>query len=121
MEPSGFFSQDMIIGCMFFLLGNVMGWYASNLQFVSEYWKGKMLLSIVLFGLPSMMCFWMGSKYAMLAVPQLWTIRFIGAVVSYLAFPIMTWYYMGETMFTTKTMICVFFAMCILAVQIFVD
>ena len=121
MEPTGFFSTNMLLACMLFVTGNILGWYAHNLQFVYDFWKGRMIMSVLLFGVPSLACFWLGSKYAMLAVPELWTIRFVGAALSYLAFPLMTWYYMDESMFTTKTMICVFFSLCIFAVQIFVD
>jgi len=108
----------MFYACILFIIGNVVGWYASNLQFVSEYWKERPLLSVLIFGIPSMMSFWHGTKFAMLAVPELWTVRFVGAALSYCAFPIMTWYYLGESMLTPKTLTCVFLAFTIMVVQI---
>lgn len=119
MSFSSFMTAEFVYACLLFIAGNVLGWYASNLQFVSEFWKGKMILPILVFGVPSMICFWLGSKYAMSSVQELWTVRFLGAALSYLTFPIMTWYYIGESMLSIKTLLCVFLAMCILAIQVF--
>jgi len=119
MGPSGFFSVNMAIAVFCFTMGNILGWYSSNLQFVSEFWKEKVFLSILTFGIPSLAFYWFGSKHAMIAVPELWTVRFVGFTMSYLAFPIMTWYYMGESPFSIKNMICIFFALCIILTQFF--
>jgi uncharacterized membrane protein len=121
MEHTGFFSLNMLYTCLFFIMGNFIGWFASNMQFVNEFWKDKALLSVLIFGVPSMLCFWFGTRFAMQAVPSLWSVRFIGAVLSYLTFPLMTWYYMNESMFTPKTIVCFVLAMCIMLVQIFMD
>lgn len=120
MEPTGFFSINMAYACILFVTGNILGWYASNLQFVNEYWSDKSIQSVIIFGVPSMLSFWYGTRFAMMAVPELWTIRFVGAALSYFAFPLMTWYYLDESMFTLKTMICVLLAISIMMVQIFV-
>ena len=121
MEHTGFFSLNMLYAGLLFILGNSIGWYASNMQFVSEFWKDKPILAVLSFGVPSMVCFWFGTKFAMQAVPELWSIRFIGAALSYLTFPLMTWYYMNESMFTLKTLICFLLAMSIMVVQITLD
>ena len=117
----GIFKIKMLYAVLCFILGHILGWYAHNLQFVNEYWKDKVLLPTFLFGVPCLLAFFYGTKFAMEAVPELWTARFMGAVFSYTVFPIMTWYYLGESMFTVKTMLCVFLAFCILLVQIFVE
>ena len=102
------------------MFGNAMGWYSSNLQFISEYWEDKPILSNILFGVPAGISYWYATKMMMEITPELWSVRFMGAVVSYSIFPILTWYHLGESMFTTKTMLCVFLAFCILMVQLFV-
>jgi hypothetical protein len=117
---ASFFNIKMIYAICCFIVGHSLGWYAHNLQFVSEYWKDKVLLPIFLFGVPCLIAFWWGTRFAMEAHPELWTARFVAAVFSYLTFPIMTWWYLGESMFTLKTLLCVFLAFCILLIQIFV-
>ena len=118
---SQFFSVKMLYAIACFILGHTLGWYTHNLQFVNDYWKDKVLLPTVIFGIPALLAFWYGTKFAMEAVPELWTARFVAAVFSYLTFPLMTWYYLGESMFTVKTMSCVLLAFCILLIQIFVE
>ena len=103
------------------MFGNAMGWYACNLQFFSDFWKDKPIMSNIIFGLPSGISYWYATRLMMEISPELWTARFIGAVVSYTIFPLLTWYHLDESMFTTKTMLCVFLAFCILMVQLFVD
>lgn len=118
---SNFFNIKMIYAILCFIAGHVLGWYTHNLQFVNEFWKDKIVLPTILFGIPCLIAFWYGTKFAMEATPELWTSRFVAAVFSYLTFPLMTWWYLGESMFTFKTMSCVFLAFCILLIQIFVD
>lgn len=110
----------MLYAMLCFTLGHVFGWYTHNLQFVNEFWKDKVLLPTLLFGVPCLLLFFYGTKFAMEAVPELWTARFMAAIFSYVTFPIMTWYYLGESMFTFKTLSCLFLSFCILMIQIFV-
>ncbi len=116
-----FLNINMLYAVCCFILGHCLGWYAHNLQFVNEFWKDKVVLPIIIFGIPCLFAFFYGTRFAMAAVPELWTSRFIAAVLSYLTFPFMTWYYLGESMFTIKTMSCIFLAFCILLIQLLVD
>jgi hypothetical protein len=43
----------------------------------------------------------------------------LGFGVSYLTFPILTYLILKESMFTPKTMACVFLSFCIIGIQIF--
>ena len=115
-----FFNLKMYYAICCFVASHVLGWYTHNLQFVNEFWKDKILLPTFLFGIPCLIAFWRGTKFAMEAHPELWTARFVAFVISYLTFPIMTWWYLGESMFTFKTLLCIFLAFCILLIQIFV-
>ena len=56
----------------------------------------------------------------MAASDMLWTSRFVAFSLSYLTFPLMTWWYLGESMFTTKTLVCSILAFLIITTQIFV-
>ena len=118
---TSFFNIKMIYAIACFIFGHILGWFAGNSQLVWEYWQDKPLLATVLFGTPAGYAFWWGTKFCFEATGgELWSVRFIAAVFSYTVFPIMTWYYLGESMFTVKTMSCMFLALCILLIQIFV-
>ena len=115
-----FFSWDMLLSIVFFILGHTLGWFAGNSQLVWEYWEDKPILATLIFGTPAGLLFWYGTKYCFLATGgELWSVRFIAAVFSYVTFPILTWYFLGESIFTPKTMICIFLALMILFVQLY--
>lgn len=115
-----FFSLDMIYAILFFVAGHIAGWFAGNSQFVWSFWQDKPVLATILFGIPSGLAFWFGTKFCFEATGgELWSVRFIASVISYTVFPLITWYFLNESMFTPKTLICVFLAMTILFVQIY--
>ncbi len=116
-----FFSSDMLIAMGLFVCGHVLAWYTHNSQFVWEFWKNRPILSNVLFGLPCGIFFWYGAKHCVAATDMLWTSRFVAFSLSYVTFPIMTWWYLGESMFTTKTLMCTMLAFMIVIVQVTVD
>jgi hypothetical protein len=43
----------------------------------------------------------------------------LGFGVSYFTFPFLTWWLLNESMFTTKTMLCVALSFIIVAIQLF--
>ena len=110
-------NSNIFIGVCLFICGHVLAWYTHNLQFVYDFWKTRPILSNIIFGLPCGFAYWYGTNFFMQATNELWTSRFIAFSLSYLTFPIMTWYYLGETMFTAKTLMCTFLAFMIIFVQ----
>ena len=60
-----------------------------------------------------------GSKYLYSQLTSVWSVRFIGFGLSYLVFPLMTWYLLGESMFTVKTILCIILSVCIILIQVF--
>ena len=114
-----FFSFNIIIGMCLFVCGHILAWYTHNLQFVYDFWKDRPILSNIIFGIPCGILFWYGTKNMMSDLEELWTCRFIAFSLSYLTFPIMTWYYLNESMFTTKTILCTILAFLIILVQVF--
>lgn len=117
-----FLSTDMVNAIFLFIAGHTFGWFAGNAQLVWKYWADKPLLSNIVFGIPAGLFFWYGTRFCFEASGgNLWSVRFLAAVMSYVTFPVMTWYFLNESMFTTKTMICVCLAISILFVQIYFE
>lgn len=111
------FNSNIFIGICLVVCGHVLAGYTHNLQFVYEFWKNRPVLSNMVFGIPCGFAYWYATKHFMAATGELWSIRFIAFSLSYLTFPLMTWYYLNESMFTTKTLICTFLAVIIMFVQ----
>jgi len=115
---ANFFSIQMIYTMISFIIGHALAWYCHNGQLVWEFWDNRPFLSNFVFGIPAGVAFWYGTKFCMEASGELWTTRFMVFALSYVTFPLMTWWYLNESMFTLKTGICTFLAFLILLIQI---
>ncbi len=107
------------LGVALFFLGQIIGWFQLNTQFLSEWWKDKPFLSAVTMGVPTSMAFWYAWKLTAESTGSVWTARFIGSSAGMILFPMLTWFLLGESMFTTKTMICFTLASVIILIQVF--
>jgi hypothetical protein len=113
-------SKGIVIAALLFVSAHILSWLQLNMQFLSEWWAGKGLLSVIVFGIPCGLLFWYAWGHATNSLDKsLWGARFLSFGLSYLTFPIMTHYFLGESMFTPKTMICVFLSFVIMFVQIY--
>ena len=111
--------MKLYIGIAIFTLGQIFGWYQLNMQKYSEWWKDKPLYSAIFLGIPASIAFWYAWKIVSEATDSVWSARFIGSCTGFVVFPILTWYILGESMFTTKTMICLSLSVLIIIIQIF--
>ena len=109
--------SNMMTGMLFFLVGNVIAWFQFNSQFVWSWWKDKPLATNLIFAIPMGLCFWYAVKNIVLATDQLWSSKLIGFGVSNLVFGLLTYVFLKESAFTPKTMICLFLASLIIAIQ----
>jgi len=112
-------TSRILLACLLFTTGQLFGWFHLNSQFVWEWWKDRPLLPIFVFTLPASLCFWYGMQLAYAEMGEIWGPRFLIFALSYLTFPLLTWHFLGESMFTAKTMTCVFLAFIIASIQLF--
>tara|TARA_B100000989_G_scaffold156021_1_gene116396 strand:- start:3762 stop:4097 length:336 start_codon:yes stop_codon:yes gene_type:complete len=106
-------------GILLFLAGQTLGWFQLNVQSFTEYWKDKALLSAIVMGVPTSVMFWYGWKFVVESTGSAWSARFIASCAGLIVFPVLTWFILGETMFTTKTIICLILTIIIMAIQLF--
>ena len=112
-------SKQLFLGMLAFFIAQVFVWFQTNSQLIWDWWKDKPILATVLFSIPTGICFWYGVKIAYEEMGQVWGPRFLIFSMSYFTFPILTWWLLNESMFTTKTMICVALSFMIVGVQLF--
>ena len=105
LEKGNDVSRQLLYGMLCFFIAQLFVWFQSNSQLVWDWWKDKPITSVTVFALPIGLCFWYGTKYIYESTSELWTARLIGFGMSYLTFPILTHYLLGESMFTAKTLI----------------
>lgn len=110
--------MNLVYGFLLILTLQTLVWISVNGQF-SEYLKSYNTFAICLtLAIPISICGYFGSRFLYNHFSSAWSIRFIGFGISYLVFPFMTWFLLGETMFTLKTTICIFLSFCIILIQV---
>lgn len=110
----------LISGVVLLSLMHISIWWATNTQLLEGYSYKKSLAYAVGLSIPiSLFSFYATRVLYSAAHESLWAVRFIAFGVSYLVFPIMTWYFLGESMFTLKTLACIFLSIIIILIQIF--
>tara|TARA_R110000851_G_scaffold263079_2_gene415579 strand:+ start:3393 stop:3746 length:354 start_codon:yes stop_codon:yes gene_type:complete len=112
-------TEQILTGSIFLLIGQVLVWFLNNSQFVWEWWKDKPVVTALIYAIPTGIVFWYGTKYSYAGLGEAWGSRLLAFGLSYLTFPILTYIYLHESMFTPKTLSCVFLSVCIVGIQIF--
>ncbi len=113
-------SVNIMYSALCFIGLHVMVWFSTNLQFMSAPWSAKSLWVSLTLAIPISMLAYFGSRFGYSALgDSAWGVRFLAFSLSYLTFPFMTYYFLGESMFTLKTMLCIILSCAILAIQLF--
>ena len=111
--------NNITIGILYFVAGNILAWFQFNSQFVWKWWENKPLLSSLIFAIPMGMCFWYAIRHVVMATDGLWASKLIGFGVSNFVFGIMTYVFLSESIFTFKTLSCLVLAMAIIGIQVY--
>ena len=111
-------NKEIIYCILIFLVNNIIIWYQLNSQLVWEWAKGaKSMWLMALMGIPISLMFWYATKIGYEGFGNLWAVRFMGFATSMMTFPIMTYFYLGETI-TLKTLITIILAIIIMLLQL---
>jgi len=110
--------MKILIGSLFFIIGNILAWFQFNSQFVWEWWKDKPILPNVIFAIPMGLCFWYAVKYIVEDTGLLWTSKLVGFGVSNVIFAILTYALLKESILVPKTLICLFLSVVIIGIQV---
>ena len=110
--------MKMIIAIALFATGQCLVWFQINSQFVWDWWADKPWRGAIIYSIPAGLCFLYGVKLTYEVMNEVWGPRFLIFGMSYFTFPILTWYFLNESMFTTKTMICVILSFIIVGIQL---
>ena len=111
--------NNITLGVIFLIVGQILVWFMNNSQFAWEWWKDKPVITSLIYCFPVSLLFWYGSKYSYEGLGGAWGSRLLGYGLSYLTFPILTYVILKESMFTPKTLTCVLLSLCIVGIQIF--
>ena len=90
------------------------------MQFIDGVSRAKALTLSIALAVPITLLAFNGSRLVYESLEDsAWAARFVGFGVSYLVFPILTWVFLDESMFTVKTMLCIALSCVIIGIQVF--
>jgi hypothetical protein len=111
-------SANLLYCFLCFMALQIGAWFSTNLQ-LTGYPENKALTIAMLLAVPTTLLAYYGTKFGYAAFDSAWSVRFFVFAVSYLIFPMLTWWFLGETMFTIKTMSCIALSIIIILVQVY--
>ena len=95
----------LIVGIFIFM--HCLVWISCNLQLIDGFKADKALFISIILAIPiSLLAFW-ATKISYNITGSAWSVRLLAFGVSYLTFPILTWFFLQESPFNLKTMICI--------------
>ena len=108
----------LILGAIYFIIGQIIIWFQSHLQFFSNWSKDNPLLIAIPGVLVSYVSI-LATKHVAEAYDGLvWPSRLIGFGIGIILFSALTWILLGERI-EIKSAVCVVLAFCILLIQLF--
>ncbi len=107
----------MYLAFFFYLLGAIAGFLQQNLQFVDNWWKERVMLSLVLFSIPIGYFYLKSWTYFVETLGSVWAAKFVFFGLSYVTFPILAYMFLGETPWSLKTIVSFFLSLLIILVQ----
>tara|TARA_A100001035_G_C27313000_1_gene290603 strand:- start:48 stop:389 length:342 start_codon:yes stop_codon:yes gene_type:complete len=110
--------RDLLIGILFYFIGQLMVWFQTNSQFIWPWAKKNPLLIAMVFGGVTTYFFILGTKYVQSYFGVLWPGRFIGFSIGVLIFALLTWLFLDEGV-NLKTAVSLLLAVCLILVQLF--
>lgn len=103
-----------------FICLHALIWFSTNSQFTSiPMLSGNAMLINLILSIPISMLALYASKIGYECTDSIWAVRFIAFGTSYLVFPLLTWFLLGETMFEIKTVLCILLSVIIILIQVY--
>jgi hypothetical protein len=112
-------NSKLLIPAVLFVAAQTLVWFQLYSHYIWKWWENKPIAAALIYGIPASICFWYGTKIAVDATEAAWTARLLGFGMSYLTFPLLTWWLLNESMLTSKTMLCVLLSFMIVGIQLF--
>jgi len=108
----------LFLGFVYFIIGQILIWFQSHLQFFSSWSKDNPFL-IAIPGIAVSYVSILATKHLADAFDGLvWPSRLIGFGIGIIIFSGLTWWLLGEKL-EMKSIICIILALCILLIQLY--
>tara|TARA_B100001094_G_scaffold93360_1_gene89225 strand:- start:1761 stop:2099 length:339 start_codon:yes stop_codon:yes gene_type:complete len=110
--------MKILIAIFMFLVAQVLAWFQSNSGIIGEPFKSNYIAIAIVLGPIVSVAFAYATILLYESMP-LWSIRFLTFSIGYLVFIPLTWYFLGEEVFTLKNVISFSLCVALMCIQFF--
>ena len=107
-----------LFAVILFILAQILAWFQSNSGIIGEPFKSNYILIAVVFG-PIVSLLFAHATIMLYESMPLWSIRFVTFAIGYLIFIPLTWYFLGEEVFTLKNILSFLLCCALISIQFF--
>lgn len=104
-----------ILAITLFVLAQILAWFQTNSGVIGEPFKSNYIWIAIIVG-PIVSLMFASATIMLYETMPLWSIRFVTFAIGYVIFIPLTWYFLGEEVFTLKNAIS--FSLCCALVSI---
>ena len=97
---------------------HILVWFSANWQLVESVTRNDALKICIAVSLPISLLGFYATRIGYDIYESAWSVRLLAFGTSYLIFPIMTWFWLQESPFNLKTMLCIGLSFGIILVQV---
>ena len=108
----------MLKAVLIFMMGSTFAFLQNNMQFINPAWKDKALIIALIFSIPTSLCYIHSYGFFVNQFESAWSGKFILFGISYILSPVLIYIFLGESPFNLKTMLCMFFSLLIVTIQV---
>ena len=110
--------MNAAIAISLIIVGQIVAWFQSNSGIIGEPFKSNYVLIAIVLG-PIVSLLFVHATIMLYETMPLWSIRFVTFAIGYLIFIPLTWYFLGETIFTLKNILSFLLCCAIISIQFF--
>ena len=107
-----------LFAVILFTAAQILAWFQSNSGIIGEPFKSNYVWIAVIFG-PIVSLLFAHATIMLYESMPLWSIRFVTFAIGYLIFIPLTWYFLGEEVFTLKNILSFLLCCVLISIQFF--
>ena len=107
-----------LFAIILFTAAQILAWFQSNSGIIGEPFKSNYVLVALIFG-PIVSLLFAHATIMLYESMPLWSIRFVTFAIGYLIFIPLTWYFLGEEVFTLKNILSFLLCCALISIQFF--
>jgi hypothetical protein len=107
----------LLLISLLFIMANVLAWFQVNSQYIWGWWKEHPVTTVLIYAVPTSMCFFFGWRTAVDYFGHLWSARMFAFGLSTMVFYTLTYCILKEGL-DTKNLVCLGLSFVIILIQV---